>query len=194
VRTEAMSKGDGRRPWRGSRLLVFFLAAFVCWHGTTTPLLRPAIAIAAQQGQKAAQKGMAVKAAGELQQSASLFLIMLKAVGALALVLGLIALIAFWLRKAGWGSNVHGRGGSLIKVLDTRMVAPKKYVAVLRIADEFVAVGITDQQINLLTRLEPNEDLTASPTARRAGVPTLGSFAAIFARARKSGNDDSFRS
>ena len=41
-------------------------------------------------------------------------------------------------------------GGSLVNVLDTRMIAPKKYVAVLKIANEFVVVGITDQHINLL--------------------------------------------
>ncbi|MDA8165312.1 MAG: flagellar biosynthetic protein FliO, partial [Desulfobacteraceae bacterium] len=132
--------------------MLLLLLAAVVGLAVAMPLLGPAAALA----QETPAGHLRVAGSGrDLQQTASLFVTMLKAFGALALVLGLIALLAVWLRKMGWGKDAPGRGGSLIRVLDTRMLAPKKYVAVLRIADEYLAVGITDQQINLLTKLEP---------------------------------------
>lgn len=184
-----MSTADRRR--RSRTLLPLLLIALVCWLGGFL-LPSPVSCLAAQGSQSALaqQAAPAAKAAVGLPQTTSLYLTMLKAMGALILILGLIVLIAIGLKKLGWGKDLPGRGGALIKVIDTRMLAPKKYVAVLQIADELMAVSITDQQINLLSRLEASEELTEALAARRAGPPALGSFAAILARARKSGRPD----
>lgn len=89
--------------------------------------------------------------------TASLAKAIVKVAGALTLVVGLMMLTMKIIRKLGMGrSNLAT--GSLISILDTKMIAPKKYVAVLRIADELVAVGITDQQISLLSHIENSDN------------------------------------
>ena len=103
------------------------------------------------------------KSAGHLEdtrQTPSLAIASAKALGALAVVLGLLMLLAAALKKLGLsGQSPQGEG--LIKVLDTKMLAPKKYVAVVDIAGQALAVGVSDQQITLLTKLEPHQRLEA---------------------------------
>jgi flagellar protein FliO/FliZ len=89
----------------------------------------------------------------DLAQTSSLALTMIKVFGALLLTVGIMLLIAVWLRKLGL-SRAGLRQGKLINILDTKMIAPKKYVAVVRIAEKTLALGITDQQITLLSPLE----------------------------------------
>lgn len=115
---------------------------------------------------------------GELQQTPSLAIAAAKALGALAVVLGLLALLAAAIKKLGLsGQTPQGEG--LIKVLETRMLAPKKYVAVLDIAGQAMAVGISEQQITLLTKLEPDERLQALAAKR----PSSSRFASLLSRA-----------
>ena len=107
-----------------------------------------------------------------------------KALGALAVVLGLLMLLAAALKKLGL-SGQSPQGDGLIKVLETRMLGPKKYVAVLDIAGQTMAVGITDQQITLLTRLEPDEKMLALARQR----PTSSRFASLLSRAVNNKNN-----
>ena len=102
----------------------------------------------------------------EARETASLITSIVKVVGALILVLGLMLLSVQLMRKFGMGNRQLSHG-PLIKVLDTRMIAPKKHVAVLDVAGEFIAVGITDQQVNLLTKLMDNTQL--SEAANKVG-------------------------
>ena len=89
----------------------------------------------------------------DLAQTTSLAMTLIKVFGALLLTVGLMLLLAACFRK--FGLNRPGtRQGTLINIIDTKMIAPKKYVAVIQIADRTLALGITDQQISLLTRLE----------------------------------------
>ncbi len=86
----------------------------------------------------------------------STVLTLLKVFGALLLVVGLMALLAIWVKKLGLSqSGVHQ--GNLIEVLDTKMIAPKKYVTVVKVADKALALGITDQHISMLTTLEESD-------------------------------------
>ncbi len=95
----------------------------------------------------------------EARETASLVTSILKIVGSLILVLGLLMILMQFMRRLGMG-NRQLPHGPLIRVLDTRMIAPKKHVAVLDIAGEFIAVGITDQQVNLLTSLQGNAEVS----------------------------------
>ena len=106
-----------------------------------------------------------------------------KAIGALAVVLGLLMLLAAALKKLGL-SGQSPQGDGLIKVLETKMLAPKKYVAVLDIAGQTMAVGVAEQQITLLTKLEPNERLQAFVQKN----PPSSRFAALLTRAVNSKN------
>ncbi|MDH4320368.1 MAG: flagellar biosynthetic protein FliO [Desulfobulbaceae bacterium] len=123
-------------------------------------------------------------ASTDVRPTPSLAIATLKAFGALAVVLGLLMLFAAALKKLGLsGQTPHGDG--LIKVLETRMIAPKKFVAILDIAGQTLAVGITDQQISLLTTLTPDEKLLA--LARQPQPASR--FASLLSRAVNNKNN-----
>lgn len=85
-------------------------------------------------------------------ETVSLAAALMKAFGALILVIGLMLLLTKLFRRLGTGCGGMNQG--LINILETRMIAPKKQVAVIEVGGECVVVGITDQQISLITRLE----------------------------------------
>jgi flagellar protein FliO/FliZ len=91
--------------------------------------------------------------------------------GSLVIVIGLMLLLLYFIRKAGL-AKTGIQQNQLINIIDTRMVAPKKQVAVLKIGDEYIVVGITEQNINLLTTIENNavidQAIAASPNANGA--------------------------
>lgn len=114
----------------------------------------------------------------EARETASLVTSILKVLGALILVLGLMLLLVQVMRRLGMG-NRQLPHGPLIKVLDSRMIAPKKHVAVIDVAGEFIAVGITDQQVNLLTTLAGN-DLLSEAAEKIGGEGSLAQYAPSF--------------
>lgn len=79
---------------------------------------------------------------------------LVKMVGALALVLGLMALTAY-LAKRYLGSRIGLWGGrSPLHVLATLPVGVKKQITLVAIGETYLVVGVTPTQISLLTRLE----------------------------------------
>lgn len=116
-------------------------------------------------------------------ETVSLFLAIVKVIGSLLLVVALMVLTVILLRRLGLArSGLAGKG--LIEVMESRMIAPKKYVAVVKIAGEVVALGITEQAISLLITVEPAavEASAASRTPRsETGVPQP--FAVLLERA-----------
>ena len=102
---------------------------------------------------------------------------MLKTAGALAAVIGLM-LVALWLlRRFGGARFGAGSAGSLIRVLDTRMLGPRRYVSVLRVGGRTLAVGVTEQNITLLAELAA-DDLDG----KAADEPAPAGFAEALAR------------
>ncbi|RJX31169.1 MAG: hypothetical protein C4531_08215 [Desulfurivibrio sp.] len=126
----------------------------------------------------AAGSGSVTEPVLDLAQTTSLAVTIMKVMGALLLTVGLMLLLAVWLRKIGL-SRPGLRQGRLISVIDTRMIAPKKYVAVVQVANETLALGITDQQITMLTRLEPG---VAQEQESPAENPPQTTFAALLGR------------
>lgn len=86
-------------------------------------------------------------------ETMTLAVAIVKVVGSLAVVIGLMVLAMHLVKKLGIGRAMF-ESGKLIDVIDSRMIAPKKYVAVVRIAGECVALGVTDQQITLLANVD----------------------------------------
>ncbi|HET98334.1 MAG TPA: flagellar biosynthetic protein FliO [Desulfurivibrio alkaliphilus] len=84
------------------------------------------------------------------------FLLMLKAFGVLVLIIGLMLFIAAILRKMGLHQKAAGAGG-LLKVIETRPLGPKRYLAVVAAADQYFLLGVSEQQINLLSPLDNHE-------------------------------------
>ncbi|MBU0729187.1 MAG: flagellar biosynthetic protein FliO [Proteobacteria bacterium] len=119
----------------------------------------------------------------EFKETTSLVTALLKVVGSLVLVIGLMLLLVSFIKKLGLSGN-RIKSSSLISVLDTRMIAPKKFVAVLEVANEFILVGITDQQINLLSKLENTDVLSHMKKDHSVNPSITSSFAAIFNKAK----------
>lgn len=116
---------------------------------------------------------------------------LLKAVGALILIIGLLLLLAALVKKMGINRG-FGKGGGLIRVVETRSLGPRKYLAVVEGAGEFFLLGVSDQQISLLTPLN-NQELIRQELIRQN--PTQGSadnessgFAAYLANVLKQRN------
>lgn len=162
---------------------------FVTLLTVLTALLQPLHVVAASEATQESPARPAGTPAELLMNggdSASLFLAIVKIIGALVVVLGLLLTLAWLFRKIGFNQR-GGRQGSLINVLDSRMVAPKKYIAVIEIADEFVAVGITDQNISFLTRLENTAEITKNhKTAGLENQTGSKSFSTLLDKAKTS--------
>ncbi len=75
-----------------------------------------------------------------------------KLLAAFLIIGALMALLFKVMKKMGLGHGAMSKGG-LISVLDSRMIAPKKYISVVRIAGEDLAIGISDNNLSLLCKL-----------------------------------------
>ncbi|MFU8819104.1 MAG: flagellar biosynthetic protein FliO [Desulfurivibrio sp.] len=121
------------------------------------------------------------------------FLLMLKAFGVLVLIIGLMLFIAAVLRKLGLHQGAGG-GGELLKVIETRPLGPKRYLAVVAAADQYFLLGISDQQINLLSRLDNEaairQVLQATERDGRSGAPGFAGVMAGIMKQRPAGRQD----
>jgi flagellar biogenesis protein FliO len=76
----------------------------------------------------------------------------LRMVTTLSLVLGLIFLLFFGFKKYVLKNTAFG-GGKLVQVLSTNFLAPKKNIALVEVAGEILVLGVSDQNISLLTSI-----------------------------------------
>ena len=123
--------------------------------------------------------------AGELAQNVSLGVSIAKVAGALLVVLALMALLAYLLRKAGLDQRGMG-GGGRIQVIESRMIAPKKHVSIVRVAGRFLALGVSEAQITLLAELAPEEVEENAP----APAPAFGGLLRRAMGGRTAGGED----
>ena len=72
--------------------------------------------------------------------------------GVLVLLWGLVRLFKRW--PVG-NMNAGADGG--IRVLTTKLIAPQKYISLVEIGGEVLALGVTSQQITFLTKIENQE-------------------------------------
>ena len=75
----------------------------------------------------------------------------------LSVVLGLIYLLFFGFKKYVLKNTVFGGGGKLIQVVSTNYLAPKKNISLVEVAGEILVLGISDQNISLLTSIREPE-------------------------------------
>ena len=116
------------------------------------------------------------------QEAISLTAVLFKTLGSLILVVGLMLLLLFWIRKMGLAKGGSSQEG-LITVLDSQMLAPKKQVSVLEVAGTYLVVGLSEQQITLLATLEANDRLQEAAHSRKTLPPLPASFAAMLNKA-----------
>ena len=98
----------------------------------------------------------AAAAAGKGAAPIDMTATMLKTAGGLALIIGLILVAVWFLRRFGGAGNYRG-AGSIIRTLDTKMLGPRKYVTLLEIGSRTLALGVTEQSISLLAEMAEGE-------------------------------------
>lgn len=103
-----------------------------------------------------------------------------KVVGAFILVAGLMALLFKVMGKMGLGNNAAV--GGLISVLETRAIAPKKYISVVQIGNKQLAIGIAENSISLLC---PLEEPLPRPTSNSARPTPFANLLANLRRQKK---------
>jgi len=104
----------------------------------------------------------------------------LRMVTTLSLVLGLIFLLFFGFKKYVLKNTAFG-GGKLVQVLSTNFLAPKKNIALVEVAGEILVLGVSDQNISLLTSIREPDRIEEIKNAHgdnshgadwKQGVPT----------------------
>jgi flagellar biogenesis protein FliO len=77
----------------------------------------------------------------------------LKMVGALALIVGLMLLSLHFLKR--WRTGVSRRSPeSQVQILDVRMLAPKKSVALIEVAGDRLLLGVGAETVTLLSKID----------------------------------------
>ena len=98
----------------------------------------------------------------------------IKMVSALVVVVICIYGAVFALKKL-MGRKVTGRGSQgVLEVLETAHLGPKKMISVVRVADRSVLIGVTENQISLLSELD--EEKTAMMTVEDEQFDASSSF------------------
>jgi len=140
--------------------------------------LASSIACAAGSSLAADASGGTVQLSAE---TSSLLSAIVKVSGSLLVVVGIMLLVLYAIKRTGLGSGL-GSASSAITVLETRMVAPKKYIAIVDVAGHCLALGITDHAINLLSELGP--EATATLINRQG--PAASGFAGLLRRSMRN--------
>jgi flagellar protein FliO/FliZ len=95
----------------------------------------------------------------------------IKMLAALAVVIGCIYVAIFLLKKLMARRQQAGSADRILQILETAWIDPKKSLSLVRVADKAVLIGVTDNQISVLTELDPEKTqllTTAAATAERA--------------------------
>ncbi|HSR10249.1 MAG TPA: flagellar biosynthetic protein FliO [Thermodesulfobacteriota bacterium] len=76
--------------------------------------------------------------------------------------LGSVILLLVFLSSAlrRWGAGKSAAAGDCgIRLLTSKMIAPQKFVSVVEIAGEVLALGVSAQQVTFLTKIQNGESL-----------------------------------
>ena len=95
--------------------------------------------------------------AGKSEAATSLIKMLL----ALAVVVVCIYVAVFLLKKLMANRRGGRNGNSLLEVIETAHLDPKKSLSLVRIADKSVLLGVTENQISVLTELDPERTRAA---------------------------------
>ncbi|MGN6250501.1 MAG: FliO/MopB family protein [Marmoricola sp.] len=98
----------------------------------------------------------------------------LRLIGSLAVVVGLMILLA---RVAG--RRMRGTQGSVVRVMHRQPLTRGSGVAVVEVAGRVLVLGTTEQQVSLITELDPFE-LDTEPDAQPAGGGAHASVSPLF--------------
>ncbi len=80
------------------------------------------------------------------------FELVAKMTGALAIILGVLFMAAYLLKRFGLVSQAGRKG--LIEVIENRPLLPKRHVSLVRVAGKYFLLGSTDQSVSLLGSID----------------------------------------
>ncbi|QKE82661.1 flagellar biosynthetic protein FliO [Arthrobacter sp. NEB 688] len=109
----------------------------------------------------------------------SVVLVVLRLLVSLGVVLTLLVLLARWARKRGLGGAVGTRAGVQVEVLSRRALGRGSAVHVVRVGEQVLVLGVTDQQVSLLREL--SADVLAEPEPVAAPEPSPAAVPAVAA-------------
>ncbi len=92
---------------------------------------------------------------------------LLKAALPLVLILGLLFGAMMLLKKYSFRGKRKDLGILKIRVLNNKMIMPKKFISVVRIEDKLLVLGLSESSITLLKEFNlPEDDGTVAETAQ----------------------------
>lgn len=95
----------------------------------------------------------------------STVLAVLRLAVSLGVVLTLLVLLARWARKRGVGGTVGGRTGVEVELLTRRALSRGSALHVVRVGEQVLVLGVTDQQVSVLRELDPLPAPAVAPLA-----------------------------
>jgi flagellar protein FliO/FliZ len=98
----------------------------------------------------------------------------LKMISMFALVLGLVFLIFFGFKKYVLKNTAFGGGNKLVNVLGTWFLGPKKNIALVEVAGEVLVLGMSQENITLLSSIIDEEKIEEIKNASGKGKFSLG--------------------
>jgi flagellar biogenesis protein FliO len=103
---------------------------------------------------------------------------MIWAILKMVVVLGGVCLALFFLGRLlkRNGAKKDGSFDSEIRLLATRSIAPQKYISLVEIGGQVLALGVSEAQITLLTKIENKEFAEKMMDSHRARPEPLSLF------------------
>jgi len=118
-----------------------------------------------------------VMAAGETPgtEAPDLFNAGIKTMSYLVLLIGVLLVALYFLRKITVNRNGIMRGQDTIRVIATRHLAPKNYITVVEVGNSVLTLGVTSENISCLDKTSSESFLKKNPETPEQDIK--GSFA-----------------
>jgi flagellar biosynthetic protein FliO len=94
----------------------------------------------------------------------------------LLLIVGLLFILMKYVKKSGFSFKPKTSKFFNIKVINTQMIMPKKFISVVKVKDTFFVLGISDNSVNLLKEYEGMEDIEEIPVEQANGNRFIDHF------------------
>tara|TARA_B100000686_G_scaffold344572_1_gene427443 strand:- start:1612 stop:2940 length:1329 start_codon:yes stop_codon:yes gene_type:complete len=98
----------------------------------------------------------------------------MKMISMFAVVLGLMFLIFFGFKKYVLKNTAFGGGNKLVSVLGTWFLGPKKNIALVEVAGEVLVLGVSQENITLLSSITSDEKIEEIKNAGNKGKDIMG--------------------
>jgi len=155
---------------------------------SVTPLAPAAPAAPAAPDKKGGKGLFADFSEPEVPAVPSLGESLVKVGGALAVVLAMVLILAFTAKRYLAGAETALGTKKQLKVLSSHFIGVKKSVTLVEIAGEILALGVTNENINLLARYDDPEKIERIKLTHRLPDRPMGIFKRLPGFSRISGN------